>query len=159
MANNTLRLYQAFARYPGGKWLFSVAVSYKAPYFATIRPRVLEMSPQRTRWAMRKRWRVQNHIGTVHALAMGNLCEVAAGTLMECAVKSGQRWIPKGMDIRYLAKAQTDLIAEATLAPEHQGATGDLPVAVDVQDLHGQSVVHATIYMYVSEKPARGAPG
>ena len=155
MATQTLQIYQRLTAWPGGKWLFSLGVCFTAPYFATIRPRVLELSAERSRWAMRKRRRVHNHIGTVHALAMGNLCEIAAGTLIECAIKPGQRWIPKGMDIRYLAKAQTDLVAEATLAPEYQGATGNLPVEVDVQDTHGQNVVHATIFMYVSEKQAR----
>ncbi len=155
MATHPLQIYQRLATWPGGKWLFSLGVCFTAPYFATIRPRVLELTPERSRWTMRKRRRVHNHIGTVHALAMGNLCEVAAGSLMECAVRPAQRWIPKGMDIRYLAKAQTDLVAEATLAPEHQGKTGDLPVEVDVQDANGQVVVHATIFMYVSEKPAR----
>ncbi|MCC5810582.1 MAG: DUF4442 domain-containing protein [Ectothiorhodospiraceae bacterium] len=150
--NRTLQLYRSLAGRPGGKWLFARAVCLRAPYFGSIRPRVLAMEPGRSRWSMRKRRAVHNHIGTVHALAMGNLCELAAGTLMECTVTPDQRWIPKGMDIRYLKKAETDVTAEATLAPELHGKTGDLPVNVDVTNTAGEIVAQATISMYVSER-------
>ncbi|RFA25193.1 DUF4442 domain-containing protein [Alkalilimnicola ehrlichii] len=157
MTTPTLRLYHSFTRFPAGKWIFSRAVCWRAPYFASIRPSVLSMEPGRTRWSMRKRRAVHNHIGTVHALAVGNLCELAAGTLMECTVPADQRWIPKGMQIEYLKKAETDLVAEATLAPEFHGQLGDLPIEVVARDREQQAVVRATIYMYVSEKPKRGA--
>lgn len=62
-----------------GRWLFGRIVSLRAPYFATIAPRFLELRPGLCRVSMRKRRRVENHLGTVHALAMGNLVELAAG--------------------------------------------------------------------------------
>lgn len=146
-----LRLYRRFARFPGGKGLFARAVCWRAPYFGTIRPRVEALDTGRSVWSMRKRRAVHNHIGTVHALAMGNLCEIAAGTGMEATVPRGWRWIPKGMTIEYLKKAETDISAEATLDPALCTRRGDVPVSVSVRNTAGEEVVRAVITMYVSE--------
>ena len=102
---------------------------------------------------MRKRRKVQNHIGTVHALAMGNLCELAAGLVMESTLPIGMRWIPKGMEIAYLAKARSDVIARAALATRAWGASENVPVEVVVTDAQDREVVRATITMYVSPDP------
>lgn len=150
----TLRLYRSFARFPGGKWLFARAVCWRAPYFSSIRPQVVELDRGRSVWRMRKRRAVQNHLGTVHALAMGNLCEIAAGLVMEASVPAGKRWIPKGMQIDYLRKATTDVSAEATVAAEACAMDGDVPVEVAVRDAAGEMVVRAVITMYVSAKRA-----
>jgi len=57
---------------------------------------------------------VLNHIGTVHAIAMCNMAELAGGTMTEVTVPATHRWIPKGMTVEYLKKAETDLIAIAS---------------------------------------------
>lgn len=101
---------------------------------------------------MKKRRRVENHIGTVHALAMGNLCELAAGVLMEATTPRGMRWIPKGMTIQYLAKAPTDVGAIAKIEPVDWTEPTDVLVPVSVTDTAGNEVVHADITMYVSPK-------
>jgi len=101
---------------------------------------------------MRKRRRVENHIGTIHALAMGNLCELAAGVLMEAATPPNMRWIPKGMQIRYLAKAPTDVSATARIDPAAWSTAQDVIVPVSVTDTAGTEVVRADITMYVSPR-------
>ena len=40
MSNRILSLDRRLADKPGGKWLFSRLVCLKAPYFASIRPRI-----------------------------------------------------------------------------------------------------------------------
>ncbi len=148
---SVLNLYDGFSRLPGGRGLFSRLICFRAPYFSTIQPRVEELKPGKSVWRMRKRRAVQNHIGTVHALAMGNLCEMAAGMLMEASLPANRRWIPKGMNIEYLAKAKTDLVAEA-VHDNLDDAVGDVPIEVVVRDTEGAAVVRATINMYVSDK-------
>ncbi len=148
----TLTLWQRLASYPGGRWLFARAVCRRAPYFATITPRFHELTAQRCRVSMRKRRRVENHIGTIHALAMGNLCELAAGVLMEAATPRNMRWIPKGMQIQYLAKAPTDVSATAGIEPASWSIAQDVIVPVSVTDAAGTEVVRADITMYVSPR-------
>jgi acyl-coenzyme A thioesterase PaaI-like protein len=54
---------------------------------------------------------VHNHLHTVHAIASCNAAEMAMGMLMEATVPTTHRWIPKAMNVQYLAKATTSLRA------------------------------------------------
>ena len=137
---------------PFGKTLFSRAICFKAPYFSSIAPRFAELGPGRARVSMRKRRAVQNHIGTVHAIAMCNLAEIAAGTVTEVSIPETMRWLPKGMTVEYLKKAETDVEAVATLASVEDGAARDVPVTVEVKDAAGQLVCRAVITMWVTPR-------
>lgn len=144
-----MTLYQRLSGIPGGKWLFSKALCLKAPYFQSINPKVARLEPGYSEWHLQKRRKVTNHIGTVHALAMGNLAEMCAGTCIQATLPSHLRWIPKRMNVEYLAKATTNLrgicqISAAQLKP------GENVVPVDVFDEKGDRVFHADITMYVS---------
>ena len=139
-----------------GRYLFSRIVCFKAPYFRSIKPVFDVLEPGRAEAHCRKRRSVTNHIGTVHAIAMANLCELAAGTMTEVSVPSSMRWIPKSMTIDYLSKAETDVRAEASLPPVREGEAQDAVVSVDVFDEGGERVVHADITMYVSPKVRAG---
>jgi acyl-coenzyme A thioesterase PaaI-like protein len=153
VSRSTLGLWERFAAVPGGKWLFSTLVCLKAPYFSTIRPRFEELRPGHCRVRIRKRRRVLNHIGTVHAIAICNMAELAAGTMTEVTVPSTHRWIPKGMTVQYLKKANSDLVAVATA----QGAVDwsaptDFIVDVVVRDRQGEEVFKAAITMWVTPR-------
>jgi len=151
--NPTLRLWQRLSSMPAGNWLFSKLVCWKAPYFASIRPRFQSLEPGRSIVTMSKRRAVTNHIGTVHAIAICNVAEIAAGTMTEITVPHDYRWIPKGMTVEYLRKAETDLTAVAKIEPmpDFQGSFA-LPVEVDVVDVHQETVFRATINMWVSPR-------
>lgn len=152
---NLLKLYRASVKWPGGRKIFSYLVALKAPYFRTITPFLLELSETRCVATMKKRWKVQNHIGTVHAIAICNLCEFAFGVLMEAGLTRSLRWLPRGMNVRYLKKADSDLRvvcdfpALATLAP------GDHDVPVAVYNDKNEVVVDGHITVYITERPKR----
>jgi acyl-coenzyme A thioesterase PaaI-like protein len=86
---------------------------------------------------------------------MGNLCELAAGLVMEASLTPVFRWIPRGMEIAYLAKAESDVVATATVVPDSWQSSRDVPVEVAVKDADGREVVRATITMYVSPVAAK----
>ena len=150
--NKTHRLLQSLERLPAGLTLFSWAICFIAPYFGSIKPRFLELRPGLARARIRKRRRVHNHLKTVHAIAMANLCEFVGGTLMEVSIGPEMRWIPKGMNIRYLAKAQSDLVASCEIDNYHWSEAQDVPLIVKVHDTAGQLVAEAEIPMYISRK-------
>lgn len=137
---------------PLGKWLFSRLICWKAPYFATISPRFEELGPGRARVSMKKRRAVTNHIGTVHAIAMCNLAELAAGTMTEVSIPPTMRWLPKGMTVEYVKKAQGDIEATATVGTIAEGPGRDVPVAVEMKDAAGEIVCRATITMWVAPR-------
>ena len=156
MSNKTspdaLKLYNQLARYPAGKWLFSKLVGWRAPYFASIGGDFKELRAGFVEVHLKNRRKVHNHIGTVHALAIGNLCELAAGTLIEASLPKHLRWIPKGMTISYLKKAATDLRAVCEIEAPEQLQPGDLPMLINVYDGNDVVVVSAIITMWISAR-------
>ncbi|HET6592834.1 MAG TPA: hotdog fold domain-containing protein [Xanthomonadales bacterium] len=145
-----LRSWKALSGTAPGRWLFSRLVCLKAPYFGSISPVFDVLEPGRAVARIRKRRAVTNHIGTVHAIAMANLCELVAGTVTEVSVPRSMRWIPRSMTIEYLARAGSNLVGEALMPAFSQGESQDIAVPVVVTDERGQCVVRAEITMYLS---------
>ena len=100
-----LRLWTRLNGSAFGRWAFTRIICFRAPYFSSISPLFVTLEPGHAVVTMRKRRKVKNHIGTIHAIAMANLCEIAAGVLTEVSTPADMRWIPKGMNIQYLGKA------------------------------------------------------
>jgi len=150
-----MSLWRRLFRMPGGKWWFSRLLCMKAPYFGSIRPRIRELRPGYCEVHVKKRRAVLNHIGTVHAIAMCNMAELAGGCVTEVSIPPTHRWIPKGMTVQYLRRAETDLRAVAELGPLPQlGAAAELPVTVNIKDMSGREVFRAVITMWVSSRKA-----
>lgn len=137
-----------------GNALFSLGMVARVPYFGTVLPLVQEMRPGYCRVVAPKWFGVHNHLGTFHAIAACNLAEAAMGMLMEATTPSTHRWIPKAMNVQYLAKATTRLTAHAELAePIEFGALTegtDVVISVRVCDAAGTEVVHADITTWVT---------
>jgi acyl-coenzyme A thioesterase PaaI-like protein len=150
---DTLELWNRLASWPTGKWIFSRLVCFKAPYFASIRPGVALLRAEYCEVGIRRRRAVLNHLGSVHAIAMCNMAELAGGMMTEVTIPRTHRWIPKEMTVRYLRKATTDLTAIATpqAMPDWSVPT-DFLAKVVVQDEHGEQVFDAVITMRVSPK-------
>jgi acyl-coenzyme A thioesterase PaaI-like protein len=151
---SVLSLYRRITRWPGGHWMFARAVCWRAPYFASISPRIALLEPGRCEAWIAHRRKVTNHIGTVHAIALCNLAEFAGGLMTDVSIPSTMRWIPKGMQVEYLGKANGTMHAVATLdIPAVESATGyELPVTVVVTDPQQAPVFRARIAMWVAPR-------
>lgn len=155
--NQLMQLYRRCESIPVpgfGRWFFSRLISYKAPYFRTIKPLFLELRPGYSRVLVKKRWSVTNHIGTVHAIAMCNLAEYAAGIMMEASIPDHLRWIPKGMTVSYRKISHGSVIGTCEIDAESL-APGEVPMPVSVKDEKGEEVFTAVITMYLSPKSGR----
>ena len=129
---------------------FSTMIGQVAPYFASIAPQFVELRPGYAEVTFPKRREVLNHIGTVHAIALCNAAELAAGTMTDASIPKGCRWIPRGMTVEYLAKADGDIRAVADGSAIDWNQLGD--VTVPVQAFVGdKAVFRADITMYVSQ--------
>lgn len=148
----TYDLYRKFAAKPLGRQAFSVAYMMKAPYFSTVRPSIQQMQPNRAVVRIHKRWRVQNHIGTVHAIAVANGMEAAMGLLAEATVPSGARWLPRGIELEYVTKTTGDVTCTAQTDPADwsHDPPFDVPVRVTATLDDGTVVVRGIIPIYVS---------
>ena len=154
--SSVIDLYSKATRLPQGQRIFSVLFALKAPYFGTVRPRFTELRPNHAELVIRKRRKVQNHIGTVHVIAICNGLEAAMGALAEATIPAHKRWIPKGMDVSYTAKATSDITCIAETDPEQwTGDDPDVPVRVRAVRDDGTVVVEGVIRLWVTERPKR----
>ncbi|MFD3507496.1 hotdog fold domain-containing protein [Nocardia sp. NPDC058666] len=139
-----------------GHALFSLGMVARVPYFGTVLPQVVRLEPGVCEVTSPKWFGIHNHLGTFHAIAACNLAEVAMGMLSEATVPTTHRWIPKSMNVQYLAKAGTSLRAVAKLdeIPDFTTITTgrELTVPVSIYDRDGVEVVHADITTWVSPR-------
>lgn len=139
-----------------GTRVFSLAFAQKAPYFGSIRPRVIDLRSNHAEVVIRDRRRVHNHIGTVHAIALCNGLEMAMGALAEVTIPAGKRWIPKGMQVAYTAKATGHITCVAETDPEQWSSDDpDLPVRVRGVRDDGTVVIEGVINLWVTPKKPR----
>jgi acyl-coenzyme A thioesterase PaaI-like protein len=149
--NYVLTQWNRLAGLPAGKWLFSKIVAARAPYFKTIHPLIEELRPNYAKVRLTKQRALENHIGTVHVIAICNLLELAMGACAEASIPKHLRWIPKGMRLEYTAKAGSDITGVAEINPE-DWKPGDLDVKVTAYDTSGVVVVKGVIGLWISEK-------
>ena len=154
MSQRILSAYRTLSGKPGGKWLFSKLVCWKAPYFSSIAPRIETLEPGRCVATIKHRRAVTNHIGTVHAIALCNLAELTGGLACDVSIPASMRWIPKGMTVSYLKKAVGSMRAVATpaFAPREAAQGYELPFEVVVENPAGEAVFKASIAMWLSPK-------
>ncbi len=149
-----LSMWKRFSGVPiVGTRAFSFAFSQRAPYFGSIHPRFTEIRPNHAELVIPKRRGVKNHIGTVHAIALCNGLEAAMGALAEATIPSDKRWIPKGMEVSYTAKATSDITCTAETDPSSgPRTTRDLPVRVKGVRDDGTVVIEGVIKLWVTPK-------
>ena len=117
---NLLNIYNSCKKHvPFGlsNRVFSVLFCLKAPYFRSISPLVEKLEEGRADVSMRQSWKVQNHIKTVHAIAVCNLVEMTMGCVAESTIPGNLRWLPRGMDVNYVAKATGKLTDALCMLP------------------------------------------
>lgn len=128
---------------------FTAMLCSMAPYFSSISPSFKELAPGKAIVDVPFRREITNHIGTVHAIALCNAAELVAGTMTDASIPAGWQWIPKGMQVKYLAKAKSDITAVADGSKVDWNTEGDLNVPVSITDKDGKLVFTAVITMSV----------
>lgn len=101
---------------------------------------------------MKNRRAVRNHLKSMHAIAMCNLCELAGGTALDVSLPDHLRWIPRGMQVEYIKIAKTDLRGTCSIPESSIAATGELPVTVHVTDTSKTEVMKAVINMHITDR-------
>lgn len=136
-----------------GRWLFSRALGFAAPYTGTIGATVLELGEGRSKIMMRDRRRVRNHLRSVHAIALMNLCEVAGGLLATVSMPADARMIITRLQIDFLKKARGRIVAEGRCELPVRRDHGQLPVEVVARDADGVEVARAIVTVLVGPRP------
>lgn len=149
---STYDLYRKLSAMPKGRMIFGALFTRAAPYFASAHIKVVDMRPHRGEVLVPLRRSTKNHIGTVHAIAACNGLEAAMGLLAEATCPPGHRWLPKGMDVKYLAKSTSDLVCTAETDEQAWAHGPDVPVTVKATRADGTVTVEGTIHLWVTPK-------
>ena len=144
--NRLSRLVHKLDRLPPGlrRFLISFLFGGTVHFVRTAGLRFEDLTEERAVVTVSNRRRVQNHIGTVHASAMGLLGETATGAVVGMSVPDDRVPVLKSMRMEYRKRAQGALRAEASLTPEMRARIaaeekGELSVPVRVTDETGES--------------------
>lgn len=132
-----------------GPEAFSKMACQMAPYFSTINPLISELREGYATVQVPFSREITNHLGTVHAIAMCNAAELAAGMMTNVSIPNSARWIPKGMTVEYQAKAKSNVTAVADGTAVDWASEGDKVVPVVITDADGKQVFTAQITMNV----------
>jgi acyl-coenzyme A thioesterase PaaI-like protein len=151
--SSVLGLYRRLSKVPHGRRVFSIAFGRRAPYFRSIRPRFVDLTPHYAELVIPNRRQVRNHIDTMHAIAVCNGLEAAMGALAEATIPAGMRWLPKSMQVEYIAKATGDITCVAQTTPDDWEGVPDVSVTVTATRDDGTVVVGGVIRLWVTPKP------
>ncbi|MCB9504515.1 MAG: DUF4442 domain-containing protein [Gemmatimonadales bacterium] len=128
-----------------GRWLFSQAVRLAVPYTGALGARVISLEPGRAVVTLRDRRGVRNHLGSVHAIALANLAEMASGLAMVSALPPGVRSIVTRIEIDYQKKARGTLTATGSAAPPTVTEPVTSLARAEIRDAAGDVVAAAQV--------------
>jgi len=137
-------LWRRLVSLPAGKSIFTFLLGRMTPYSSSIGARVEQLEPGFCRVALRDRRRVRNHLGSIHAMALANLAEMASGLAVLVGLPATVQGIVTGFSISYLKKARGPLIAECRADHLDVTAAQDYEAEVSITDAQGEVVARAS---------------
>ncbi len=138
-------MWTRLSPYPGGRWLFSALFGRMVPYSGSVRPRIRHLEPGHARVEIPDRRSNRNHLASVHAVALMNVCEMTSGMAMLCGLPDDVRGIVTSMSIEYFKKARGTITAEARVDIPTVVSDIDFDVVAECKDPSGVLVATATI--------------
>lgn len=149
-----LGAWRRLAPLPGGRWLFTQLVKRMIPYTGSVSPRVEILEPGHARISIVQRRALENHLGSIHAIALLNVAEFASGAAMTTALPPGYRGIVTKMTVEYLKKARGTVTAESRTILPDLGKEGEHDFTSEITDADGEVVARATVRWKLGPVPA-----
>jgi acyl-coenzyme A thioesterase PaaI-like protein len=141
-----LALWRRCEHLPFGRALFGMLFGAMVPYSGSIGATTVALEPGHAKLVLRDRRAVRNHLGSIHAVALTNLGELASGLAMTTALPAGVRGIVLRIESEYGKKARGTLVAEARVTvPDVKGDT-DHEVSAEIRDASGAIVATVRVH-------------
>lgn len=142
----------------------SLAFNSKIKYAGTTGIAIQKWNRDETVVKIKNRWRVQNHLGGVHATAMATLAESATGMLFGIYVPDTHLPLLKSMKVTFNKRAIGDLQAVSTITEEQKQQImntdrGSTIMQVVVTDEEGKEPIQCEMeWAWTSKKKKAAKP-
>ena len=93
---------------------------------------------------------IENHLGSIHAIALANLAELTGNLALAYAMPDDARFIVTSLAIDYVKKARGSIEAICKCTPPDSSERREYPLEVHISDAHGALVASAHIRTLVS---------
>ncbi len=147
-----LALWRRLSPWPGGAWLFSRLLGRMVPYSGSMGAVVRALEPGRAVVELRDRRKVRNHLGSVHAVALANLGELASGLAVLGGQPPGVRGILVRLEVEYHKKARGRLEARSEASLAAVDARREEAVTAHIVDPGGEEVATVTAHWLLAPK-------
>jgi acyl-coenzyme A thioesterase PaaI-like protein len=140
---NVLNLWTRLASFPFGKSIFNLFFGQYVPYSGGLGARIVELSMGRALVQLKERRPVQNHLNSIHAVALMNLAEMTSGLALHAGMGEGIRAILVRFEIDFRRKARGRLQAEAVCTPPSSPSPQEIELQTFVRNETGEIVCEA----------------
>lgn len=137
--------WQRLSGLPGGRRLFTRLLGLAIPYTGSIGAEVLELEPGYAKVQLAERRAVRNHLGSVHAIALCNLAELAGNLALAYSLPEDARFIVTKLGIEYKKKARGRIIAECRCDPPKSAERREYELPVTLRDDKGAVVAEVVL--------------
>lgn len=140
-----LSAWRSLSKLPAGSWLFTQMIKRMVPYTGSVDPRVETLEPGFARISITQKRKLEQHLGSIHAIALMNVAEFASGAAMMTALPPGYRGIVTKISIEYFKKARGTVTAESRPQLPDLSSEGEYDFISEVKDQQGDVVARATV--------------
>ena len=142
--------WQRLRRLPGGPRLFDRALGLAIPYTGGLGAQVVTLEPGYAQVRLTERRAIQNHLRSIHAIALCNLAELTGNLALAFSLPDNSRFIVTKLSIEYKKKARGVILAECRCAPPTSSERQHYQLDVTITDASGTVVSTAAIETLVS---------
>ncbi len=140
-----LKLWRQVSPLPGGQWLYAQIFSYMVPYSGSVRPRIRVLEPGHAEVEIPDIRANRQHLGSVHAIALMNVAEMASGLAMMAGLPENVRGIVTNLSITYHKKARGTIRAVSRVEVPKVTEDREFDVISECHDPSGAVVATATV--------------
>ena len=135
-----LALWRRLHPWPAGEWLFARIFAYTVPYSGSVKPRIRVLEPGHAEVEIPDIRGNRQHLGSVHAIALMNVAEMASGLAMMAGLPGHIRGIVTALQMTYHKKARGTIRAVSRVTVPTVTADQEFEVIAECFDPSGTLV-------------------
>jgi uncharacterized protein (TIGR00369 family) len=135
---------------PGGARLFHRLLGAAIPYTGALGAQIVTLEHGFARVQLAERRAIQNHLKSIHAVALVNLAELTGNLALAYTLPDDARFIVTALSIEYSKKARGVIEATCRTEPPKTSERREYELRVEIEDQSGARVASAVLKTLVS---------